>query len=90
LPGCSGQGRKVGMAGKLNPSKPTTTAKAPDGKRPPKTVERPARGRRRTIAEDMGIPYRAVVLALRNWNQARGRDLRREELFSEEKLISLL
>jgi hypothetical protein len=157
-PRCSEQGRKVVGTGKLHPSKPTATAKTPDGKRPPKTpdhkpvrddfkkveiptedlktkpelktvtedlgkpkdsqtpaepgpqtkpevvlteeqtqeiitryqayvqiMERPARGRRKTIAAEMGIPYRAVVLALRHWNQAQGMDLSREDHFSVEK-----
>jgi hypothetical protein len=48
-------------------------------------MERPARGRRKTIAAEMGIPHRAVVLALRSWNQSQGRDLNREERFSVEK-----
>lgn len=48
-------------------------------------MERPARGRRKTIAAEMGLPYRAVVLTLRNWNQAQERDLSREDRFLVEK-----
>jgi hypothetical protein len=50
-------------------------------------LERPPQGRRRTIAVAMGIPYRNVVLALRQWNQQQAKieDLTREERFSIEK-----
>jgi len=50
-------------------------------------LERPAHGRRRTIAVTMGIPYRNVVLALKQWNQqqAQFKELTREERFSVEK-----
>ncbi|MBI4768585.1 MAG: zinc ribbon domain-containing protein [Deltaproteobacteria bacterium] len=48
-------------------------------------MERPPRGRRKTIAAEMGLPYRAIILTLRNWNQAHQRDLSREERFSVEK-----
>ena len=50
-------------------------------------LERPAHGRRRTIAVAMGIPYRNVVLALRQWNQQQSqlKELTREERFSVEK-----
>ncbi len=48
-------------------------------------MERPPRGRRKTIAAEMGLPYRAVVMALRTWNQAHQKDLSREERFSVEK-----
>jgi hypothetical protein len=50
-----------------------------------KVMERPTLGRRKTIAADMGIPYRAIVLILRNWNQSQGMDLSREDRFSVEK-----
>jgi len=48
---------------------------------------RPPKGRRRTIAAEMGIPYPAIVLAIRRWNQGQSRekDLSREERFSVEK-----
>lgn len=48
---------------------------------------RPFNGRRKTIAADMGIPSRSVVLALRRWNQQQAQieDLTREERFSIEK-----
>ena len=50
-------------------------------------LERPAHGRRKTIAADMGIPSRGVVLALRQWNQQQAQieDLTREERFTIEK-----
>jgi hypothetical protein len=48
-------------------------------------MERPPRGRRKTIAADMALPYQAIVLTLRNWNQAQQRDLSREDRFSVEK-----
>ena len=50
-------------------------------------MERPQNGRRRTIAVAMGLPYRTVVLALRQWNQqqAQSKELTREERFSVEK-----
>ena len=48
-------------------------------------MERPARGRRKTIAAEMGLPYRTVVLTLRNWDQDQKRDLSREDRFSVEK-----
>jgi hypothetical protein len=50
-------------------------------------MERPANGRRRTIAVAMGLPYRTVVLALRQWNQqqAQLKELTREERFTVEK-----
>jgi hypothetical protein len=48
---------------------------------------RPMNGRRRTIALEMGLPYRTVVLALRQWNQrqAQIKELTREERFLVEK-----
>jgi hypothetical protein len=46
-------------------------------------MERPSRGRRRTIADEMGLPQRAVVLFLRKWSA--GKDLSREERFRVEK-----
>lgn len=49
------------------------------------TMERPTGGRRKTIAAEMGLPYRAVVMALRTWNQAQEKDLSREDRFSVEK-----
>ena len=50
-------------------------------------MERPPNGRRKTIAADMGIPSRSVVLALRQWNQQQAQieNLTREERFSIEK-----
>jgi hypothetical protein len=50
-------------------------------------LERPLPGRRKTIAVAMGIPYRNVVLALRQWNQQQTQleELTREERFSVEK-----
>jgi hypothetical protein len=50
-------------------------------------LERPSNGRRKTIAADMGIPSRSVVLALRQWNQQQVQieDLTREERFTIEK-----
>ncbi|MBI5605021.1 MAG: hypothetical protein HY879_16920 [Deltaproteobacteria bacterium] len=48
-------------------------------------MERPPRGRRKTIAAEMGLPYRAVVMALRTWIQAHQKDLSREDRFSVEK-----
>ena len=48
-------------------------------------MERSPGGRRKTIAAEMGLPYRAVVMALRNWNQAQKRNLSREDRFSIEK-----
>jgi hypothetical protein len=50
-------------------------------------LERPAHGRRKTIAADMGIPSRSVVLALRQWNQQQSQveELTREERFTIEK-----
>ncbi len=50
-------------------------------------MERPPRGRRKTIASEMGLPYRAVVLAVRKWcqEQPEAKDLSREERFSVEK-----
>lgn len=49
------------------------------------TMKRPPIGRRKTIAAELGIPNRTVVLALRTWNQAQGKELTREERFSVEK-----
>jgi len=48
-------------------------------------MERPPQGRRKTIAAEMGLPNRTVVMALRTWNQAQQRDLNREDRFSVEK-----
>jgi hypothetical protein len=50
-------------------------------------LERPPKGRRKTIAAEMGLPNRNVVLALRQWNQqqAQFKELTREERFSVEK-----
>jgi hypothetical protein len=48
-------------------------------------MERPPRGRRKTIAAEMVLPYRAVVIALHNWNQAQQKDLSREDRFAVEK-----
>ena len=54
-------------------------------------LERPPKGRRKTIAAEMGIPNRTVVLALRQWNQQQAQieDLTREERFSIEKAYFL-
>ena len=48
-------------------------------------MKRPPGGRRKTIAAEMGLPYRAVVMTLRNWSQAQQKDLSREDRFSVEK-----
>ena len=50
-------------------------------------MERPPKRRRKTIAAEMGLPYRAVVLAVRKWSQGQlqGKDLSREERFLVEK-----
>jgi hypothetical protein len=50
-------------------------------------MERPPGGRRKRIASEMELPYHAVVLAIRRWNQNRsqGKDLSREERFLVEK-----
>jgi len=48
-------------------------------------MERPPKGRRKTIAAEMGLPNRTVVVALRTWNQAQQKDLNREDRFSVEK-----
>lgn len=50
-------------------------------------MERPPKGRRKTIAAEMELPYRAVVLAVRRWNQRQSqeKDFTREEHFSVEK-----
>jgi len=50
-------------------------------------MERPPKGRRKSIAAEMGLPYRAVVLAVRKWNQgqAKAEDLSRDERFLVEK-----
>ncbi len=50
-------------------------------------LERPPKGRRKTIAAEMGLPNRTVVLALRQWNQQQAQieNLTREERFSIEK-----
>jgi hypothetical protein len=49
-------------------------------------MERPPKGRRKRIASEMELPYRAVVLAVRKWsqNQSQGKDLSREERFMVE------
>ena len=49
-------------------------------------MERPPGGRRKTIAAEMGLSYRAVVMALRTWNQAREKELSRENRFLVEKI----
>ena len=50
-------------------------------------IERPPKGRRKTIAGDLGITYRAVVVTLRNWKkeQLPVKDLNREQRFRIEK-----
>jgi hypothetical protein len=50
-------------------------------------MERPPEGRRKRIATEMGLPYRAVVLAVRKWNQSQpqGKELSRGERFLVEK-----
>jgi hypothetical protein len=52
-------------------------------------IERPPKGRRKTIAAEMELPYQTVVFALRKWNQSRERDLSREDRFSVEKAYFL-
>jgi hypothetical protein len=49
-------------------------------------MERPPKGRRKSIAADMGLPYHAVILAVRKWNQgqAKAEDLTRDERFLVE------
>jgi hypothetical protein len=49
-----------------------------------KRMERLLEGRRKRIASEMDLPYRAVVLAVRNWNRKQ-KDLSREERFQVEK-----
>jgi len=51
------------------------------------SLERPARGRRKTISREMGIPFRAVVLAVRKWNRQPPnlKGLSREQRFFIEK-----
>jgi hypothetical protein len=54
-------------------------------------MERPAAGRRKAIAREMRIPYRLVVMAVRNWKQRAQRpmkDFTREERFRVEKAFS--
>jgi AraC-like DNA-binding protein len=50
-------------------------------------MERPLRGRRRTIAEEMGIPYATVADCLREWmgKQPSLQSLTREQRFQIEK-----
>jgi hypothetical protein len=50
-------------------------------------MERPAKGRRMTIAAEMGLPYRAVLLAVRNGCRWRldAKDVSRGERFVVEK-----
>jgi hypothetical protein len=50
-------------------------------------MERPAAGRRKTIAKEMGIPYRDVMIAVRRWKQTQKpvNDFTREERFRVEK-----
>jgi hypothetical protein len=50
-------------------------------------MERPPKGRRTSIAAEMGLPYQAVVLAVRKWNQgqAKAEDLSRDDRFLVEK-----
>lgn len=55
------------------------------------TGERPAGGRRRTIAKDLGVPLQAVVLAVRRWAQQQYAESptprpSRTQLFEIEKL----
>jgi hypothetical protein len=51
-------------------------------------LERPARGRRKTIAGEMGISFQAVALSVRKWNRQclRLKELTREKRFLIEKL----
>ena len=49
-----------------------------------KRMERLLEGRRKRIASEMDLPYRAIVLAVRNWNRKQ-KDLSREERFQVEK-----
>ncbi len=50
-------------------------------------MERPPKGRRKTIAADLGITYREVVVTVRDWKseQSSVRDLDREQRFRIEK-----
>ena len=50
-------------------------------------LERPVRGRRKTIAGEMGIPLQAVVIAVRKWNRQPPnlKGLTREQRFLIEK-----
>jgi len=49
-----------------------------------KRMEKLLEGRRKRIASEMDLPYRAIVLAVRNWNRKQ-KDLSREERFQVEK-----
>lgn len=48
-------------------------------------MERPPKGRRKTIAFEIGLPYRSVMLTIRRWKLSQGEDLNREEKFLTEK-----
>ena len=50
-------------------------------------MERPPKGRRKTIAADLGITYRTVVAAVRDWKreQPSVKELNREQRFQVEK-----
>jgi uncharacterized Zn finger protein (UPF0148 family) len=50
-------------------------------------LERPSKGRRKTIAADMGLPYRSVAMAVREWKRRQPpmKDVTREQRFSLEK-----
>jgi hypothetical protein len=50
-------------------------------------MERPSSGRRKTIASEMELPYRTIVLTVRKWCQGHpeAKDLSREERFAVER-----
>jgi hypothetical protein len=50
-------------------------------------LERPPKGRRKTIAADMGLPYRSVAIAVREWKRSQPllKDVSREQRFFMEK-----
>jgi uncharacterized Zn finger protein (UPF0148 family) len=50
-------------------------------------LERPTKGRRKTIAADMGLPYRSVATAVREWKRRQPplKEVTREQRFFMEK-----
>lgn len=50
-------------------------------------LERPPKGRRKTIAQELGLPYRSVVMAVRQWKRSQPplKELTREQRFFVEK-----